>query len=342
MIAAQKGSAEHVRAHVAAGADVNLASEYDGRTPLQAACYYAAFQRPAIEAMLEAKADANRRDKRGAAALHYVVNGMNEVPASVLGRALDAFKVLIAAGADVNLARTDGFTPLHLAALHDYPGVVEILLAAGADPNLRTRTGCNALGYATKSPTVVKMLLSAGASIDTLASEGSEEPGQPLWRVAAVRSPQVLDLLLAAGLNVQQVDAEGQTILFHTQNPAAIKKLASMGIDVNRRDNKGHTALMKASRDLAAMTALVEAGADVNCCDNAGQTVLHHVAGRNVNPMCTLRPDTELVPLIAYLLSVGADQTLKGHDGATPLELAVKRRNTNAAQALRAHAEKLK
>ena len=70
LIAAKKGSAEQVRTHVAAGADVNLASEHDGRTPLHEACYYAAFQKPVIEAMLEVKADANRRDKKGATALH--------------------------------------------------------------------------------------------------------------------------------------------------------------------------------------------------------------------------------------------------------------------------------
>ena len=49
------------------------------------------------------------------------------------GRAKLAQK-LIAAGADVNLADKDGWTPLSVAAFYGHPELIKLLLAAGADP----------------------------------------------------------------------------------------------------------------------------------------------------------------------------------------------------------------
>jgi ankyrin repeat protein len=48
---------------------------------------------------------------------------------------------LISRGAEVNLKNIDEWTPLHWAASHGGPLMIETLLANGADPNARSKAG---------------------------------------------------------------------------------------------------------------------------------------------------------------------------------------------------------
>jgi len=50
-------------------------------------------------------------------------------------------KFLIDAGADVNLADKDGWTPLSVAAFYGHAEVIPVLLAAGADPSKEVEDG---------------------------------------------------------------------------------------------------------------------------------------------------------------------------------------------------------
>ena len=149
------------------------------------------------------------------------------------GRA-EAVRSLLEEGADVNVARGDGLTPLHLAAENGHLAVAEALVAAGAaidagtrigrytplhvaaragrgavalrlleagaDPNARTtNSGVTALHLAagaTGGRPAVAALLDHGA--DPNAREASA--GQtPLFFAAAANRAAVVDLLLAAG-----------------------------------------------------------------------------------------------------------------------------------------------
>src|SRR5215813_13165001 len=79
----------------------------------------------------------------------------------------DAVRNLLKQGADVNAARGDGMTPLHLAAERGDAAMVEMLVYAGANVGAMTRIGqYTPLHVASQagSAAVVQALLKAGAS----------------------------------------------------------------------------------------------------------------------------------------------------------------------------------
>jgi ankyrin repeat protein len=63
---------------------------------------------------------------------------------------LDAVKLLVEKGADVNATAEDGSTPLMLAALNEKQDVVDYLLAKGSQPGAKDEKGQTALDYAQK------------------------------------------------------------------------------------------------------------------------------------------------------------------------------------------------
>ena len=55
---------------------------------------------------------------------------------------------LLGAGADINAADEEGWTPLHYTALENKPEVAKVLLANGAQVNVRDKDGKTALAFA--------------------------------------------------------------------------------------------------------------------------------------------------------------------------------------------------
>src|SRR5256714_14012763 len=80
----------------------------------------------------------------------------------------DAARVasLVAAGADVNAQRGDGFTPLVLAVFFGHEEVARLLLERGADADARTRLGTTAESWAAARgfAEIARLLRSADAA----------------------------------------------------------------------------------------------------------------------------------------------------------------------------------
>jgi uncharacterized protein len=124
--AAAFGQVDRLKHLIERGFRVNVFSP-DGYTPLGLACF---FGHPAcVKLLLERGGDANLPSDNHLKArpLHSSVARASPEAALVNVRAL------IGAGADVNAPQKGGYTPLHQAADRGLPTVVKLLLSAGAD-----------------------------------------------------------------------------------------------------------------------------------------------------------------------------------------------------------------
>lgn len=90
--------------------------------------------------------DINVKDSKGDTILHHLAR-----TSQIVGRAPDGWqskesideilKLLLEKGADPNIQNNEGYSPLHIAATHNFPDRVALLLGRGADPSLDSTLG---------------------------------------------------------------------------------------------------------------------------------------------------------------------------------------------------------
>lgn len=129
---------------------------------------------------------------------------------------LQAFRALLAQGADINARDARQDTALFIAARHGHAALVQAAVAAGADLKLLNRFGSTALmGPAYRGHVeVVRVLL--GTSIDL--QHVNDLGWTALLETIALgqdgpRHRQVLELLIAAGSDLQARDRDGASAL---------------------------------------------------------------------------------------------------------------------------------
>ena len=134
--AAAIGSHHSIRRLVERGEDVNAMAAQE-HTPLFLAVEH---NHPvAVYTLLQAGADALRRNRQGFNALHIAAQrGDPESLVVLLHHEPDS----------INVPAEDGRTPLHLAAAKDHVLCVQILLICGCDVTIVDEYGCTAADYA--------------------------------------------------------------------------------------------------------------------------------------------------------------------------------------------------
>jgi len=155
-------------------------------------------------------------------------------------------KLLLAKGADVNLADDRGDTPLMLAALHARtPEIVKLLVQKGADINAVSDDGSSILDHAVigvvssqGSMQAVKFLVDQGLDVDKSSVKKREDYRGYTVLMMAVRSNKIelTEYLISKGANV---------------NTRALKGDTPLSIAVAEKHNKMITLLKKhgAKRD---------------------------------------------------------------------------------------------
>ncbi len=242
---------------------------------------------------------------------------------------LDALKLLLAAGADVNAKNTFDVTAL-LWCANDL-AKVRLLVEKGANVNAQSKQGRTPLIVAAAhdgNSQTVKFLLDKGA--DVSASDSAKNTA--LSDAADANDTESVRLLVAKGADINAKNGFGDTALMNAAangNVEVMKLLLAKGADVSLVDSNegvrvkngpialgGFTALHYAAPTggAAAVKLLLDAGAKVNVQDVRGMTPLILAIG-------TDRPDVDVIRL---LLAKGADKNIKSKDGESAVDWAKK------------------
>ena len=155
MRAVKLNNAACVRALLAAGADVHATDEF------QSTALHDSVSHPEMmQLLLAAGANPDCTDKHGATPLKECVNTQH-----FLESLATCARLLIEAGADVNLPEFRGIPPLCWACSEREGRFISLLLAAGADVHHAAHDGRTALHWAAESYNAagVRLLLAAGA-----------------------------------------------------------------------------------------------------------------------------------------------------------------------------------
>jgi ankyrin repeat protein len=287
-LAAKEGHTAAVEALLQAGADANKVDD-DGDAPLTVAA-----SAPIAKMLIERGANANATNKLGQTALFCAACNSRS----------DVVEALLKTSVDVNKADKDGFAPLSVVASAP---IATLLIEHGADVNAANRFGETALLTAADEgrTDVVEALLQAGADVNK-----ADDDGDAPLTVAA--SAPIAAMLIERGADVNVANRRGVTaLLIAAQEGDAdvVEALLKAGADLNKVDEDDDAPLIvAASAPIAAL--LIERGANVNAANNLGDTALliAGVMGR--------------ADVVEALVQAGADVNKADTDGRLPLTVA--------------------
>ena len=224
--------------------------------------------------------------------------------ASVAGQ-VEAMRYLIDQGADVNAASNDGGVALHGAAFFGEVEAVELLLASGADPNVRNNDGFTPADVSS-APWNEEMQGIAkfwSGWIGLRVDMDKVEENRPKAAMIIAQNGGMFSFMLPEPEASVMTSAARDGIL------KELKRALEEGADINELDDKGIAPL-----SWAALTGqdeviafLLENKADINRRNGDGGTPLHAAA--------FLGHDST----VRLLLEKGADPTLRNNNGQTAL-----------------------
>ena len=193
LLYAQLGYVDHISRLVAEGTDPDW-RRADGVTTLMIAALTGRIE--ILAALLDAGATIDLQAPDGMTAL------LAATAFARTTREIAAIELLLARGADPNLANVEGNDPLMMTARHGLVAGVVVLLKAGADPKRANRHGTTALMQAARGHLVetARILIRAGADPAQKDENGlsparyAKELGKPPAELLAVLSPSPSEL----------------------------------------------------------------------------------------------------------------------------------------------------
>ena len=267
------------------------------------------------------------------------IKDWNSLHSAAEGGDVSIIEMMLSRGLDVNSKDSLGRTPLMVAAAKGKKQAVDFLLSKGADPSLRTLIGRNLLHAAVEGGdvSIVETVLSLDIPVDSIDKDGLT---QSMIAVSDLSNNKLetLECLLSNGANPLLKNENGRNVLFISAQYGCtdvILRLLSFGVDIDSRDDEGHTSLMCAAAlaKSQAVNCFLEKGADPTLTASNGWSLLHFACqggnttiietflsrGLDVNIKDTYRGLTPLavsilykkLDAIKYLLQKGADPSLE-------------------------------
>ena len=341
-VCARTGKPDAVRVLLTNRALVDPIENWRGQTPLMWAA--AEGQVDAMRLLIEAGADVNARSSIIAWERQRTEEprdkwlppgGLTPLLFAARDGKVASVKVLLDAGADINLVDPDRHTPLILALSNGQFDVAGLLIERGADVNMEDKVGQTALYAAVDSHTVpasnrpapretddtlssldvIKMLLARGARVDaplraqvpfrTKLDRGGDgvlgAGTTPLIRAAKAGDVAVIKLLLEKGANAKATTRNGVSAVMMAAN-----------VNAKEEDMTGRSKTQKDA--IESIKLLIAAGATVNGAETTQRrTALHGAAMWG------------LTDVVKVLKESGADLNAMDNRGFTPLDHALGR-----------------
>jgi len=225
------------------------------------------------------------------------------------------FKILIETGADVNARNNYGYTALMWAVDSGNREAVFSLLKAGADVNAWDGNGYGALmgSVLHGGDEILTVLIEAGVEINS-----KDKSGMSALMLAVIKGKdKAVKILIDHGADTGVKDENGHNILirsFIEGNERLSKMLRDIGIEIDQRNKDLVTPLIQASFDgnFKLANKLIEFGADVNARNKYNWTPL----------MCAaFKGHSEIVKVL--IDNDKTDINIMDRDDTTALMLAV-------------------
>lgn len=220
---------------------------------------------------------------------------------------------LLERGADAFGPDRSGRAPLLHASRPALLPVLRALLARGADPNVRDRTGATPLHAALDAKPndalpLVKALVAHGADPESAAASGETPLGLALARGAT----QLEYWLRWNGWKLPQRPLRDTDLPAAAADPDAVARLLELGLPVDSRDERGATALLRASGAgaLQSVQRLLAAHADPELVVDTGASPLSAAVSAR-------QPD-----VVRALVSAGVQVDRRHADDVTALMIA--------------------
>ena len=258
-----------------------------------------------LETAIKDGADVNQRQSEGLEATPLMW---------ATGSEADYIRVLLEAGAEVNVRDAMGDPAINWAAYYGNAPAIALLLEAGAETQL------------TGHGNAVEIVMRRGhqAALALLLDHREFAPkrsrAEIVLEVAAIQGEPETITVISGQLDVASAhDWAGRPVLqaaARANQAAAVQTLINAGFPVDAQDAIGFTALFEAARDGSneSVNVLIAAGANVN-----------HISGENALSLTALHLAAigNHVEIIDALLTAGANPDAIGTMGATPLMWAV-------------------
>ena len=209
---------------------------------------------------------------------------------------LEIVKLLLSYNANVNSTKDDGATALYVASQENHLDVVDLLLESDADVNCSQNEGATPLYIASYAGhhSIVKSLIKHKANIDKAMNDGAT----PLYISCQQGHRDIAQTLLYSGAkNLRGIN--NQTIL--------------------------HVASWNNLHDIVKLILSTD----------KAQTMINDTANEfNETPLSLAVQFDGDLELVKILFKAGADLTLKGTFGKTPLQWAIQKNKSNVADYL--------